>query len=113
MPSVFWIEDEAELLPDTFADLKDTEDVNEVEQMGDASSAWAALEHIKSDGGPIILDLWIPPGPSPLPPISHPLPSTLEGPGVGLHLLHLLLDVLGADWPIFVVSGNLTLDIKQ
>jgi hypothetical protein len=113
MPSVFWIEDEAYLLGDTRTELEALKGVSRVAHFGDASGAWKSLGQIKADGGPIILDLWIPPGAAPLPPIPDPFPARFEGPGVGLHLLHLLRTGLGVDWPIFVVSGNLTLFVNE
>ncbi len=113
MPSVFWIEDEPELLDLVEEELQALEGVSRVEHFRDASSAWKAADKIKADGGPVILDLWIPPGTSPLPPISDPFPARYEGPGVGLHLLHLLRGVLGADWAVFIISGNLTMYIPE
>jgi len=107
MSRIYWIEDEIDRLEGTRELLEDLVGAFEVWTLSNAKQAQQAVDLIKADGGPIILDLMIPTGDPALP--AH----RQRGPEVGLSLLRDLQSSLGADWPVFIVSGNISFDIKE
>lgn len=105
--SVYWIEDEMDLL---------TGIAGEIERRGGhiknyrlASQVIEDLDSIKAEPGPIILDLWLPAeGDSEIKGL-----AALEGPEIGMWLLRELQKHLGAEQQILILSGNLSMAIRQ
>lgn len=113
MPIVSWIEDEADKLKAPRELLPRLDGIDKVVIYTDATSAVRDLDRIRADEGPVVLDLSIPPGAESLPLISAQLPTRLGPPEVGLHLLHILRERLGSRQGLFIISGNLTLEIEE
>ena len=101
---VYWIEDELYLLQRT---------VNKFHRLGadvielsNATEVLNNLERIKESPGPIILDLFLPRGSDPNVPTVKEKRSE-----VGMWVLSKLRHELDYRWPVFVLSGNLDVDI--
>jgi CheY-like chemotaxis protein len=109
MPRVYWIEDEIDLLSGAFSMLEDEVGKGAVEVFENVLAVEQSINRIKAQPGPVILDLWIPPGDLMSPP------GLRRGPDVGLRLLETLQNQanLGREWAIFIVSGNISFDIKE
>jgi CheY-like chemotaxis protein len=105
MSLIYWVEDEIERLEGTKKLLE--RKGHDVRVIRSASDVLGSLTEIRTARAPIIFDLWIPPGDS---------PQTREfvpGPETGLSVLKELRANLGLNWPIWIVSGNLTRTLKE
>lgn len=109
MARVFWIEDEADRLETVFEMLEDEVGIGNVQKFSTAAAARKSFARIKADAAPVLLDLYLPTG--------DPIPATerkrYDGPKVGLLLLGELQEYLGSNWPIFIVSGNISINIME
>jgi FixJ family two-component response regulator len=105
MRPVYWIEDELDLLGGTREELNDAGCT--VREFRRASEFLSELRQLELDPGPIVLDLWLPAEEI------DGVDEVLQGPRVGLWLLGELRQRLGADWTVFIVSGNLTVDVME
>jgi CheY-like chemotaxis protein len=105
MAIIYWVEDEIERLEGTKALLEGKG--HEVRVINNASAALRSLGAMKDAPGPILFDLWIPPG---------DMPKALnfqQGPETGVAVLKEIRLQLGGNWPIWIVSGNLTRGLKE
>lgn len=101
MPKILWIEDEANRLPAMINELKRRG--NELVLYGTASEAMVSLGELEVFPSPLILDLFLPP---------TKFGDVVEqGPQVGLRLLGWIQEKWGKDVDVFVVSGNIDLDV--
>jgi len=104
MGTVYWIEDKFDTLKCTL-EMFAAADASVVKIPAEAT-AIRSVSRIKRDPGPIIVDLRIPLREEGDRTVIAPAPASAHE--VGLRLISLLLKQLGADWPIFVLSGNLS-----
>ncbi len=100
---IYWIEDHLELFQRTLKKFKAAS--GSVKQFKTASALLNSLFQIKDSFGSIIVDLWVPPGEG------ADLPRNVRGPQIGMWLLEQISAELGKGWPIFILSGNLTVDV--
>ena len=107
MGCVYWIEDEFDLLHGARDALLGLGVIDEIRVVNDATDALQKIGAIKAANATIIFDLRIPPGASP------EAYQRGNGPETGLFVLERLRANLGPDWPIFIVSGNLTRGIRD
>ena len=112
MPIVSWIEDKANLLEDARVELADLKGVDKVAIYPDATAAVRALDRIRADGGPVVLDLSIPPVPNHCPDLGSTA-GHIGTPEIGLRLLHFLRRSSGRDSRCFIISGNLKLETVE
>jgi len=101
---VYWIEDELDLLQWILGRL--AERAGSVKKYRLASEVLDELKGIKAKPGPIILDLW-------LPSEEREGIRDHEGPQLGIWLLGQLRRELGPDWPIFILTGNLSVVLRE
>jgi hypothetical protein len=108
MAIIYWVEDEIDRLQGTLA-LLEQDGNNEVRVLRTASELGPSLESIKTHNAPILFDLWIPPGDVLLSADdSRGTQDRRGGPETGMILLKEIRTRLGSDWPIWIISGNLT-----
>lgn len=105
MCKIYWLEDEIYLLKRTRAKLIDLgHTVVELQTVSDVINRAAEIER---DRGPIILDLYLPPGGS------SEVPGQLVGSELGIWILGKLQQRLGTTTPFVILSGNISLSVAE
>ena len=103
MSPLYWIEDEVELFK--WVQKKLQQFGFSIEIIASRSDALNSTERIRKNPGPIILDLWLPEGGT------DPVSASASSPEFGMQLLAELQESLGHEFPVVILSGNLSVDI--
>lgn len=102
MPVIYWIEDESNLLLSTIAALEARG--CRVVQVSTAMEMPGMLNEARRIPGPIIVDLWLP---------NHEVDGKVyKGSDVGIWILIEVRRQLGGEWPLVVLSGNISIDAQ-